>query len=98
MKIRHDNAANDDLIASGRQFTAGAESDRDAVETAGRQVAASLNGGAGAEESAALHHQAYQRADEVAQASTRSTSTDQKTQDINAQAMPRIQQMFGNRG
>lgn len=96
-KIRHDSAASEDLIGSGKEFASGVQADRDSVETAGRQIANALGGGAGSDETQALHKQAYQRAEELNDASGKTISTDQKTQDINASAMPRMQSFFGNR-
>ncbi|KAA1419974.1 hypothetical protein FE697_018965 [Mumia zhuanghuii] len=96
MKIRYDKSASEDINASGKEFAGGAQTDQDSVETAARQISANLSG-AGADEAHAVHRTAYERADELHQASLKSNQTDQKTQDINDSAIPRMQSFFGNR-
>ena len=95
MKIRYDKSASEDINSSGKEFAGGAQTDQDTVETAARQIAANLSG-AGSEEAHAVHRTAYERADELHQAAVKSNQTDQKTQDINDSAIPRIQSFFGN--
>jgi hypothetical protein len=96
-RTRYDHSASEDMNAAGKEFTSGAQTDQDNVETGSRQISANLNG-AGSEEAAMVQRQAFERSDAMTQASIKANQTDERTTDTNLAAMPRMKSLFGNNG
>jgi hypothetical protein len=94
-RIRYDHAASEDMNAAGKEFTSGAQTDQDSVETGSRQISANLTG-AGTEEAATVQRTAFERSDAMTQASLKANQTDERTTDTNLSAMPRMKSLFGN--
>ncbi len=96
MRVRYDSNANEDLVNSGREFLTSTQNEVDSVETAGRGVEGSLEGGAGTEQVGAVQKILRAQGEEQLGQTQNQIQTDNQVRDINDAGKARMTQFFGN--
>lgn len=97
-RIRHDSSAADDMIGSGKEFLSATQTEVDQVETAGRGVEGTLEGGAGTEQVGAVNKILRAQGEEQLGQTQHQIQTDQQVRDINEAGKARMTQFFANNG
>lgn len=95
-RIRYDSSATEDMVNSGREFLTSTQNEVDGVETAGRGVEGSLEGGAGTEQVGAVQKILRAQGEEQLGQTQNQIQTDNQIRDINDQGKARMTQFFGN--
>lgn len=97
-RIRYDSSASEDMVGSGREFLSATQGEVDQVESAGRGVEGSLEGGAGAEQVGAVQKILRSQGEEQLGQTQNQINTDNQVRDINDAGKARMAQFFGNNG
>lgn len=95
-RIRYDSSASEDMIGSGREFHAATQGEIDQVETSGRGIEGSLEGGAGSEQVGAVQKILRAQGEDQLGQTEHQIKADNQVRDINDAGKARMTQFFGN--
>lgn len=95
-RIRYDSSASQDMVSSGKEFASSTQDQVDSVETAGRGVEGTLEGGVGTENVGAVQKILRSQGEEQLGQTENQIQTDIQVNDINDAGMSRMKNFFGN--